>query len=199
MEIGANLGVLLLFAGFALFSEPISVAHAGKPPNTPVTCTLTAGYTITTSSTAPDVLIPFAFPSDDCAIVGCTYVLSGRVGDVGDYFAICQGSTPCDAYTTVGVDVDVTSFPYTNEPEIFAFCSNFPTTDAMCFTGSSTKGCNIKEVDCFAGTDEKCSASKKLGGGIKGTFVCLLDLPEPPAPATPGTDTVYITAHCQLS
>ncbi len=196
MEIGANLGVLLLFAGFALFSEPVSVAHAGKPSNTPATCTLTGSYYIDPTGTV-DVLSPSVIPSGDCAPLNCSFQFASRVGDVGDWFAICLSSTPCDAYTTVSVDVDVTSSPYTDEPEVIAFCSNFPLQDANCFTGSSTKGCNIKEVDCFAGLDVSCGASKKLGGGIKGTFVCILNLPEPPALAL--ASTVTVTADCQLS
>ena len=67
---------------------------------------------------------------------------------------------------------------------------------AACQPWAATK-CGLKEVDCFTDIGPSCSASKKLGGGIKGTFVCVLNLPEPPALAVP--DTVYVTAQCTLS
>jgi hypothetical protein len=187
--------LLLVVAALAPFSDPISVAHAGKPAATPVTCTLAGSYYID-PTTSPDTLIPFVAPSGDCGPVSCTFTFSSRIGDIGDFFAICTGSTPCDAYTTISVDATVDSFPYTNEPEVIGFCSSNPVGDALCLTGSAGK-CGLKEVDCFAGIDPACSASKKLGGGIKNTFTCVLNLPEPPAEAV--ADTVYVTAHCSLS
>lgn len=190
------LGILVLVAGLAPFTEPISVARAGKPvPPTPVTCTLAGSYFIDPTTT-PDTLIPFVAPSGDCGPVSCSFTFSSRIGDIGDFFAICTGSTPCDAYTTITVGASVDSFPYTDEPEIVGFCSTNALTDAQCLTGAASK-CGLKEVDCFTDIGPSCSASKKLGGGIKGTFVCVLNLPEPPALAV--ADTVYVTAQCTLS
>ena len=193
-----TLVVLVLAAAFALFSEPITVAHAKPVPPTPATCTLSGSYYIDTTTT-PDTLIPVVTPSGDCGPTGCSMVISSRIGDIGDFFAICQSSTPCDAYTTIRVDATVDSYPDTDEPEVIAYCSHSPLADSQCFMGSATSGCNnLKEVDCFAGVDPACSASKKLGGGIKATFVCILNLPEPGLPA-PGQETVVVTANCTLS
>jgi hypothetical protein len=193
-----NIAVVVFAAGFALFTEPITVARAGPVPPTPVTCTLAGSYTIDTTGPT-DVLTPFVTASGDCAAANCTFLFSSRVGDIGDWFAICQGSTDCHAYTTISVDATVDSFPLTDEPEVISYCSTNPIGDSGCFTGSPTKGCNaVKEVDCFAGVDVSCSASKHLGGGIKGTFVCILNLPEPGLPA-PGVATVLVTADCKMS
>jgi len=190
------LGLFILFAGLAPTSDPISAAHAGKPvPTPPVTCTLSGSYFID-PTTSPDTLIPFVSPSGDCGPLSCSFTFSSRIGDIGDFFAICTGSTPCDAYTTISVDATVDSFPYTDEPEVVAFCSPNAATDALCLTGSASK-CGLKEVDCFTDIGAACSASKKLGGGIKGTFACVLNLPEPPALAV--ANTVYVTARCTLS
>ena len=190
------LGLLVLFAGLAPISGPIPVAYAGKPvPTPPVTCTLSGSYFID-PTVSPDNLIPFVTPSGDCGPLSCSFTFSSRIGDIGDFFAICTGSTPCDAYTTISVDATVDSFPYTDEPEVTAFCSTTALTDAQCLTGAASK-CGLKEVDCFTDIGPSCSASKKLGGGIKGTFACVLNLPEPPAEALP--DTVYVTSHCTLS
>lgn len=196
--IGINIVVLVLAAGFALFSEPIPVVHAKPVPPGAVTCTLTGSYTLDTTTT-PDTLLPSVTPSGDCDFSDCNFTFSSRLGDVGDWFAVCQvplTTTSCNQYTTISVDATVTSFPFTDEPEVIAYCSTNPVGDSQCFTGgnASPKTCPGKEVDCFAGVDQACSASKKLGGGIKGTFVCILNLPEPGADGT-----VTVTANCKLS
>ena len=196
--IKVNIVVLVLVAGVALLNEPIPVVQAGPVPPTPSTCTLTGTYTVD-ATTGTDVLSPSVTPSGDCNFGTCSFTFSSRVGDVGDFFAICQSTIPCDKYTTIGVDADVTSFPVTDEPEVISYCSTNPLGDAQCFTGGGTgKSCPGKQVDCFAGIDQGCSASKKLGGGIKGTFVCILNLPEPPVDAF-GITTVNVIANCKMS
>lgn len=197
---GIDIAILALCALVALFSEPIGVAHAKPVPPTPATCTIDGQYYID-RTTPVDTLIPSATASGDCAVLpmSCSFVFSSRIGDIGDWFAICQGATSCNAYTTISVDATVTSFPMTDQPQVISFCSTDPVGDATCVISGGSKGCPGKEVDCFDGpSDTSCSASKKLGGGIKGTFVCILNLPEPGLDVPDGA-TVFVTANCELS